>query len=143
VLDVIGRIGAPPSLVIFTEGNHLMVLSSDDVVGAFPSWAKSRPQYANLDLTKSQDAVLISGSLQQHLQPIPFVEVRAEGQAILIGDFANEDGREGISSGPEVQRLIGEKLKAQYDLGEPIPDRLVELLKQLAQRVDERDDETG
>src|SRR5260370_16079200 len=26
VLDVIGRIGTPPSLVIFTEGNHLMVL---------------------------------------------------------------------------------------------------------------------
>jgi hypothetical protein len=37
-----------------------------------------------------------------HLQPIPFVEVRAEGQAILIGDFAYEDGREGISSGPLV-----------------------------------------
>jgi hypothetical protein len=51
VLDVIGRIGAPPSLVIFTEGNHLMVLSSDDIVGAFPSWAKSQQQYANLDLT--------------------------------------------------------------------------------------------
>src|SRR6516225_6054366 len=33
VLDVIGRIGAPASLVIFTEGNHLMVLSSDDIVG--------------------------------------------------------------------------------------------------------------
>jgi Bacterial extracellular solute-binding protein len=51
VLDVIGRIGTPPSLVIFTEGNHLMVLSSDDIVGAFPSWAKSLPQYADLDLT--------------------------------------------------------------------------------------------
>src|ERR1700730_4738516 len=51
VLDVIGRIGAPPSLVIFTEGNHLMVLSSDDIVGAFPSWAKSQPKYGNLDLT--------------------------------------------------------------------------------------------
>src|SRR5215469_16936174 len=50
VLDVIGRIGAPADLVIFTEGNHLMVLSSDDIVGAFPSWAKSQPQYANLDL---------------------------------------------------------------------------------------------
>jgi hypothetical protein len=50
VLDVIGQIGAPPSLVIFTEGNHLMVLSSDDIVGAFPSWAKSQPQYADLDL---------------------------------------------------------------------------------------------
>jgi hypothetical protein len=51
VLDVIGRLGTPPSLVIFTEGNHLMVLSNDEIVGAFPSWAKSQPQYANLDLT--------------------------------------------------------------------------------------------
>jgi hypothetical protein len=51
VLDVVGRIGVSPSLVIFTEGNHLMVLSSDAVVGAFPSWAKSQPQYRDLDLT--------------------------------------------------------------------------------------------
>jgi hypothetical protein len=50
VPDVVGRIGATPSLVIFTEGNHLMVLLSDDIVGAFPSWAKSQPQYAGLDL---------------------------------------------------------------------------------------------
>ena len=28
-----------------------MVLSSDDIVGAFSSWAKSQPQYADLDLT--------------------------------------------------------------------------------------------
>jgi len=27
--------------VIFTEGNHLMVLSSDDIVGSFPSWANT------------------------------------------------------------------------------------------------------
>jgi len=43
VPDIVGRIGTPPSLVIFTEGNHLMVLLSDDIVGAFPSWAKSQP----------------------------------------------------------------------------------------------------
>jgi hypothetical protein len=51
VLDVIGRIGTPASLVIFTEGNHLMVLSSSDIVGGFLSWAKSHRQYADLDLT--------------------------------------------------------------------------------------------
>jgi Bacterial extracellular solute-binding protein len=50
VPDIVGRIGVPPSLVIFTEGNHLMVLLSDDIVGAFPSWAKEQPQYADLDL---------------------------------------------------------------------------------------------
>ena len=50
VPDVVGRIGTPASLVIFTEGNHLMALLSDDVLGAFPPWAKSQPRYADLDL---------------------------------------------------------------------------------------------
>src|SRR6202162_6032446 len=50
VPDIVGRIGTPPSLVIFTEGNHLMVLLGDAVVGAFPSWAESQSQYADLDL---------------------------------------------------------------------------------------------
>src|ERR1017187_5010541 len=48
VPDIVGRIGTPASLVIFTEGNHLMVLLSEDIVGAFPSWAKLQPQYADL-----------------------------------------------------------------------------------------------
>jgi hypothetical protein len=50
VPDIVGRLGVPASLVIFTEGNHLMVLLSDDIVSAFPTWAKSRPQYADLNL---------------------------------------------------------------------------------------------
>jgi hypothetical protein len=37
-------------LGVFTEGNHLMVLLSDDIIGAFPSWAKSQRQRADLDL---------------------------------------------------------------------------------------------
>jgi hypothetical protein len=36
--------------VIFAEGNHLVVLLSDEILGAFPSWAKSQPQYSALDL---------------------------------------------------------------------------------------------
>lgn len=50
VLDVVGRLGTPPSLVIFSEGNHLMVLLSNEIIGAFPSWVKSQPQHADLDL---------------------------------------------------------------------------------------------
>src|SRR5215470_7248311 len=50
VPDIVGRIGTPPSLVIFTEGNHFMVVLSDDIVGAFPAWAKAQPQYADLHL---------------------------------------------------------------------------------------------
>ena len=33
----------------------------------------------------------------------------------------------------EIQGRIGEQLKAQYDVEEPIPHRLAELLEQLAQ----------
>ena len=42
VPDIVGRFGTPASLVIFTEGNHLMVLHSEDILGAFPTWAKSQ-----------------------------------------------------------------------------------------------------
>src|SRR5262249_51415 len=50
VPDIVGRIGTPPSLVIFSEGNHLMVVLSDDIVVGFPAWAKAQPQYADLHL---------------------------------------------------------------------------------------------
>jgi hypothetical protein len=44
---------------------------------------------------------------------------------------------EKASSTREIQSLIGKKLRGLYDLAEPIPDRLAELLKQLAQQMDE------
>jgi hypothetical protein len=69
VPDIVGRIGTPPSLVIFTEGNHLMVLLSDDILGAFPSWAKSQPQYADLDL--------------DNLEQIPLGLNRRDSQALV------------------------------------------------------------
>src|SRR5580700_6008250 len=83
VLDVVGRIGAPPSLVIFTEGNHLMVLLSDDILGAFPSWARSQPQYADLNL----DNILVS-TLPQ---PILVEAIRAGG--IALGNLTLEVSR--------------------------------------------------
>ena len=83
VLDVVGRIGAPPSLVIFTEGNHLMVLLSDEIIGAFPSWAKSQAQYADLDL----DNIVVS-TLPQ---PILVEAIRAGG--IAVGNLMLEVSR--------------------------------------------------
>lgn len=50
---------------------------------------------------------------------------------------------ENAASSREIRGLIGRQLKAHYDLAEPVPDRLAELLKQLAQRMDERESETG
>jgi len=50
VPDVVGRIGAPTGLVIFTEGNHFPALLSPDILGAFPAWAKHDPRFAGLAL---------------------------------------------------------------------------------------------
>src|SRR5216684_8881045 len=83
VPDIVGRIGTPASLVIFTEGNHLMVLLSDDILGAFPSWAKSQPQYADLNL----DNILVS-TLPQ---PILVEAIRAGG--IALGNLTLEVSR--------------------------------------------------
>jgi len=68
VPDIIGHFGTPASLVIFPEGNHLMVLQSEDIFGAFPAWAKSQPQYADLNL----DNVIIV------TVPQPIVDRRAD-----------------------------------------------------------------
>jgi hypothetical protein len=86
VLDVVGRIGAPPSLVIFTEGNHLMVLLSGDIVGAFPSWARSQPAYADLDLSNIVVVTLP--------QPIAVQMIRTGGIALgnLTLDVSRESG---------------------------------------------------
>src|SRR6476620_655139 len=86
VLDVIGRIGTPASLVIFTEGNHLMVLSGGDIVGAFPSWVKSQPQYAYLDVTNT---VLVTLP-----QPILIEMIRSGGVALgnLTLDVSRNSG---------------------------------------------------
>jgi len=86
VPDIVGRIGAPPSLVIFTEGNHLMVLLSDDIVGAFPTWAKSQPQYGKLDLTNIVVVTLP--------QPVVVQMVRAGGIALgnLVLDVSRKSG---------------------------------------------------
>ena len=83
VLDVVGRIGAPPSLVIFTEGNHLMVLLSDDIIGAFPSWARSQSQYADVNL----DNIVVS-TLPQ---PILVEAIRVGG--IAVGNLMLEVSR--------------------------------------------------
>jgi hypothetical protein len=106
VLDVIGRIGTPPSLVIFTEGNHLMVLSSDDIVGAFPSWAKSQPQYADLDLT---NIILVTLP-----QPILVQMIRTGG--VALGNLTLDVSR---SSGfyPDIFMGYPEPLRQLRQLG--------------------------
>jgi extracellular solute-binding protein len=106
VLDVIGRIGTPASLVIFTEGNHLMVLSSSDIVGAFSSWATSHRQYADLDLT---NIVIVTLP-----QPILLEMVRTG--AVALGNLTLEVSR---SSGfyPDIFMGYPEPLRELRRLG--------------------------
>jgi len=102
VPDIVGRIGTPPSLVIFTEGNHLMVLLSDDIIGAFPSWAKSQPQYAVLDL---DNIVVVTVP-----QPIVVQMMRTGG--IALGNLMLEVSRKSgfypdvVMAGPEPLRQV-------------------------------------
>jgi hypothetical protein len=103
---VIGRIGAPPSLVIFTEGNHLMVLSSGDIVGALPSWAKSQPQYADLDLG---NIILVTLP-----QPILVQMMRTGG--VALGNLTLEVSR-GSGFYPDIFMGYPEPLRQLRQLG--------------------------
>jgi len=102
VPDIVGRIGTAPSLVIFTEGNHLMVLLSDDVIGAFPSWAKSQPQYADLDL---DNIVVVTLP-----QPAVVQMIRTGGIALgnLVLDVSRKSGfyPDIVMAGPEPLRQV-------------------------------------
>jgi hypothetical protein len=86
VPDIVGRIGTPASLVIFTEGNHLMVLLSNDVIDAFPLWAKLQPQYADLDLNN-----IVAVTLPQ---PVLVQMIRTGGMALgnLSLDVSRKSG---------------------------------------------------
>ncbi len=80
VPDIFGTFGTTPSLVIFTEGNHLMALLSDDMVGAFPSWAKSQAQYADLNVS---NVVVVT-------VPQPIVVQTIRTGAIALGNLVLE-----------------------------------------------------
>ena len=107
VPDIVGRIGAPASLVIFSEGNHLMVLLSDDVIGAFPLWAKSQPQYADLDLS---NIVVVT-------VPQPVVVQMVRNGGIALGNLTLDVGRK---SGfyPDIVMGGREALRELRKLGE-------------------------
>jgi Bacterial extracellular solute-binding protein len=83
VPDIVGRFGTPASLVIFTEGNHLMVLHSEDILGAFPTWAKSQSQHADLNL---DNIILVT-------VPQPIVVQTIRTGAIALGNLSLDFSR--------------------------------------------------
>src|SRR5437879_2513641 len=102
VPDIVGRIGTPASLVIFTEGNHLMVLLSDDIVGAFPAWARSQPGYDVLDV---DNIVVVTVP-----QPVVVQMIRTGGIALgnLTLDVSRKSGfyPDIVMAGPEPLRQL-------------------------------------
>ena len=112
VADIVGRVGTPPSLVIFTEGNHLMVLLGDDIAGAFPAWAKSQSRYADLEL----------GNIVVVTLPQPIVVEMVRSGAIAVGNLTIDVSR---ASGfyPDIVMGGSEPLRELHKLGviEPRP----------------------
>jgi extracellular solute-binding protein len=102
VPDVVGRIGTPAGLVIFTEGNHLMVLLSDDIIGAFPAWARSQPLYADLNL---DNIVVVTLP-----QPVVVQMIRTKGIALgnLTLDVSRRSGfyPDIVMGGPDPLRQL-------------------------------------
>ena len=106
VPDIVGTFGLPASLVIFTEGNHLMALLSAEIVGAFPSWAKSHSTYADLDLSNIVVVTL----------PQPIVVQTIQTGAIALSNLTLEFTR---ASGfyPDIVMAGPTPLKALRQLG--------------------------
>src|SRR6267378_103777 len=73
VLDIVGRIGTPPSLVIFSE----------EIVGGFPAWAKAQPQHADLNV----DNVVVA------TMPQPIVVQMVNSGAIALGSLTLDVSR--------------------------------------------------
>jgi Bacterial extracellular solute-binding protein len=48
VPDIIGRLGAPIDLAIFTEGNHFPALLGGEIIEPFRTWVRAQGQYAGL-----------------------------------------------------------------------------------------------
>ena len=106
VPDIVGRIGTPPSLVIFTEGNHLMVVLGDDIVGAFPAWAKEQQQYADLHL---DNIVVVTLP-----QPVCIQMIRTGG--VRFGNLALDVSR-GAGFYPDIFMGYPEPLRQLRQLG--------------------------
>jgi Bacterial extracellular solute-binding protein len=50
VPDIVGRLGSPIALAIFTEGNHFPALLGGEIIEPFRAWARAQTQHAGLAL---------------------------------------------------------------------------------------------
>jgi ABC-type molybdate transport system substrate-binding protein len=77
VPDIVGRLGAPIDLAIFSEGNQFPALLGAEVIEPFRRWAKSHAQYARLPLDNIVVVTL----------PQPIIVSAIESNGITLGNL--------------------------------------------------------
>jgi hypothetical protein len=83
VPDIIGRLGAPIGLAIFTEGNHFPALLGGEIIEPFRAWARAQPQHAELPL---DNIVIVT-------LPQPMIVGMLLGGALSLGNLTIEVSR--------------------------------------------------
>lgn len=84
VPDVVGRLGVPIALAIFTEGNHFPALLGGEIIEPFRAWAKRHPQYATVPLDNIVVVTL----------PQPMIVAAIQGRGIALGNLTLVVSRE-------------------------------------------------
>ena len=83
VPDIVGRLGLPIDLAIFTEGNHFPVLLGGDIIEPFRVLGAGQPQYAGLKL---RNIVVVT-------LPQPMIVGMLLGGGIALGNLTLEVSR--------------------------------------------------
>jgi Bacterial extracellular solute-binding protein len=83
VPDIVGRLGAPIGLAIFTEGNHFPALLGGEIIEPFRAWARAQSQYAGLALDNIVVVTL----------PQPLIVGMLLGGGISLGNLTLEASR--------------------------------------------------
>lgn len=84
VLDIVGRVGGPTSLAIFTEGNHFPVLLGGEILEPFRSWARRDARFAAIDLVNIVVVTL----------PQPMIVAMVLGRGLVLGNLMLDVSRE-------------------------------------------------
>ena len=85
VPDIVGRLGAPIGLAIFTEGNHFPALFGGEIIEPFRTWARAQAQYAGLALDNIVVVTL----------PQPMIVGMLLGGGLALGNLTIEVSRAG------------------------------------------------
>ena len=84
VPDIVGRLGAPIALAIFTEGNHFPALLGGEIIEPFRAWARAQAPYAGLALDNIVVVTL----------PQPMIVGMLLGGSLSLGNLTVEVRRE-------------------------------------------------